>query len=126
MNIAWIYITHDMASASAALSSVEKFIAAKSTATTPAEPDGDSEVPNSVDDPSNVGEDEIGDEIWFKMEPVIVAIHLRSVAAARQLLNIARTNGVKNAGIRSISNDGTVRLSPVTFVLRISPRSPLR
>jgi len=48
--------------------------------------------------------------MWFKMEAPIVAIRCRNIESAKKLLNLARANGLKNCGIRSIGNDNTVRL----------------
>eukprot|EP01122_Echinamoeba_exundans_P012469 TRINITY_DN5214_c0_g1_i1.p1 TRINITY_DN5214_c0_g1~~TRINITY_DN5214_c0_g1_i1.p1 ORF type:complete len:350 (-),score=38.36 TRINITY_DN5214_c0_g1_i1:140-1114(-) len=113
-NIAWVYITHEMADAVEAFSSVQKFLADR---TKPLSLVAVDDVTTSVDVDDNPGEgafdDDVGDEIWFKMEPVIVAIRVRTVTHARYLLNLARTNGFKNSGIRSIGNDGTVMLTLV-------------
>jgi tRNA(Phe) wybutosine-synthesizing methylase Tyw3 len=113
-NIAWVYITHEMADSMDAFASVEKFLAER---TKPSAVASSAEVVASVEGDDDLGEntvdDDVGDEIWFKMEPVIVAIRVRTITRARHLLNLARTNGFKNSGIRSIGNDGTVMLTLV-------------
>lgn len=58
----------------------------------------------------NIRDNKLVGETWFKMEPVIVAIQCRSIQAANLLLILAKSSGLKNCGIRSISTDGTVSL----------------
>lgn len=52
-------------------------------------------------------------EIWFKMEPPIVAIRTRDIQSAALLLNHARANHLKNCAIRSLGNDGKVMVTLV-------------
>eukprot|EP01124_Arcella_intermedia_P020870 TRINITY_DN2843_c0_g1_i1.p1 TRINITY_DN2843_c0_g1~~TRINITY_DN2843_c0_g1_i1.p1 ORF type:complete len:333 (-),score=93.49 TRINITY_DN2843_c0_g1_i1:89-1045(-) len=52
-------------------------------------------------------------ECWFKMEPPILAIRCRNIQSASRLLNIAKSCGLKNCGIRSIAADGSAMVALV-------------
>lgn len=54
-----------------------------------------------------------GEELWFKLEPPIIALRMRDVENTKRLLDTFRTNGFKNSGIRSINQDGSLALTLV-------------
>jgi tRNA wybutosine-synthesizing protein 3 len=60
-----------------------------------------------------IAKNELNGETWFKMEPVIVAIQCHNVKNANTLLSLAKQSGLKNCGIRSICNDGSVSITVV-------------
>lgn len=90
-NIEWVYLTHDIKNV-------------------------DEEVDiiwNSLEGIENQQSLLEGQELWFKMEPPIVALRMRDIENTKALLDIFRTNGFKNSGIRSMNQDGSIALTLV-------------
>lgn len=88
-NIEWLYLTHDIRD------DIDQAI---------------NEIITSIEKIETINEDE---EIWIKLEPPIVSLRVSNFENAKYLLDLFRTNGFKNSGIRSLNHDGSVHLSLV-------------
>lgn len=88
-NIEWIYLTHDIRD------------------------DIDQAVDEIITNIEKINTVNIDEEIWIKLEPPIVSLRILNFENAKYLLDLFRTNGFKNSGIRSLNHDGSVHLSLV-------------